>query len=177
MGGVGASVRVLLAVIVLSAGLTAASAPAVAAAEGPTVVVNDGLRPRQVDSTVVFEVDPSMDISEEASVFLTVGGVPFGTEVSQCVLPVGDTLEGGRCDYGFQLPLDEQGDVRYPIYPLSVMYLEGEPVDCRVEDCALVLFDGSQAPWPRFQHAGPHDHRPHEGPRDIRARDRRRPAR
>ena len=72
-----------------------------------------------------FEVEPSMDIPEEASVFLTVGGAPFGTEVSQCVLPVGDTLEGSRCDFGFQLPLDEQGDVHYPIYPLSVMYLEG----------------------------------------------------
>ena len=92
-----------------------------------------------------FEVEPAMDIPEEASVFLTVGGAPFGTEVSQCVLPVGDTLEGSRCDYGFQLPLDENGDVHYPIYPLSVMYLEGEPVDCRVEDCALVLFDASGA--------------------------------
>jgi hypothetical protein len=92
-----------------------------------------------------FEVEPSMDIPEEASVFLTVAGAPYGTEVSQCVLPVGDTLEGSRCDYGFQLPLGDNGDTHYPIYPLSAMYLEGERVDCRVEDCALVLFDASGA--------------------------------
>jgi hypothetical protein len=90
-----------------------------------------------------LDVEPATDIPEEASVFVTVGGAPYGAEVRQCVLPVGDTLSSSRCDYPSYIPLDENGDAYTPIYPLSVMYLEGEPVDCRVEDCALVMFDAS----------------------------------
>lgn len=91
-----------------------------------------------------LDVVPTTDIPELATVRLTVGGAPDGAFVRQCVLPVGATLQDSRCDRGYQLPLDEGGGVvlAFRVWA-SIRTLAGELVDCRVEACALVLFDAS----------------------------------
>jgi hypothetical protein len=89
-----------------------------------------------------FEVVPTEDIVEWGSVELTMTGIPDGTNVHHCALPVGDDLQGSRCDSGILVWLDDTGSAVFHIWPMPTFSTPAaEPVDCRVERCALALFD------------------------------------
>jgi hypothetical protein len=63
--------------------------------------------------------------------------------VALCAMPLGTDLESSQCTGVVTVPLDEDGlGVRYDYVVHRIIPGPPAPVDCLVEDCALVGFDG-----------------------------------